>query len=125
MATFGSIFQGSVPLKIPGEKNTLDLQNEHDSLSIMKLEPEGKKRLESMKKTLAAGLPLAGLLAASVAVTDAAEAQGERMPRGSIVLRPVEERPVMGKKIIVLPEPPEKPEPPEPPPAEPATEEQP
>ena len=29
----------------------------------MKLDPEGKKRLESMKKTLAAGLPLAGLLA--------------------------------------------------------------
>lgn len=37
----------------------------------MNLDPEGKKRLESMKKTLAAGLPLAGLLAAS-AVTGAA-----------------------------------------------------
>ncbi|MBR6021468.1 MAG: hypothetical protein IK066_03505 [Kiritimatiellae bacterium] len=29
----------------------------------MKLAPEGRKRLETMKKALAAGLPLAGLLA--------------------------------------------------------------
>ena len=34
----------------------------------MKLEPEGKNRLEAMKKRLAAGLPLAGMLAASAAV---------------------------------------------------------
>lgn len=40
----------------------------------MKLEREGKKRLEAMKKALAAGLPLAGLLAASVAA--GGEAQG-------------------------------------------------
>lgn len=40
----------------------------------MKLELDGKKRLEAMKKTLAAGLPLAGLLAASVAA--GGEAQG-------------------------------------------------
>ena len=37
----------------------------------MKLEPEGKKRLEAMKKRLASGLPLAGMLAASAAVGSA------------------------------------------------------
>ena len=34
----------------------------------MKLEPEGKEKLEAMKKRLAAGVPLAGMLAASAAV---------------------------------------------------------
>ena len=46
----------------------------------MKLEPEGKKRLESMKKTLAAGLPLAGLLAASAAVGAVAQGCGRCVP---------------------------------------------
>lgn len=44
----------------------------------MKLDPEGKKRLKSMKKTLAAGLPLAGLLAACLL----AEACGESFRPG-------------------------------------------
>lgn len=34
----------------------------------MKLEPEGKEKLEAMRKRLAAGLPLAGMLAAAAAV---------------------------------------------------------
>lgn len=55
----------------------------------MKLEPEGKKRLESMKKTLAAGLPLAGLLAAATVCTP--EASGEWRTAGTPVYRPPEE----------------------------------
>ena len=52
----------------------------------MKLEPEGKTRLETMKKTLAAGLPLAGLLAASAAVGAAAQGCGRCVP--GIVVQP-------------------------------------
>lgn len=44
----------------------------------MKLEPEGKKRLESMKKTLAAGLPLAGLLAAAACSKEAQKTEAQR-----------------------------------------------
>jgi hypothetical protein len=91
----------------------------------VQLEPEGKKRLETMKKRLAAGLPLAGMLAALAAVADVAEAQEERMPRASIVMRPREERPVMGKPVIVLPETPENPESPADGQEKPATEAQP
>lgn len=97
----------------------------------MNLTPEGKKRLEKMKKTLAAGLPLAGLLAATVAVADAAENQEGRRPRGNFVIYPAEERPVPGKvsyhvvEEALTPEPPENPEPPADTPSELATEEQP
>ena len=54
----------------------------------MKLEPEGKKRLETMKKTLAAGLPLAGLLAASAAVGAASEGCAIRQPMGRFPSEP-------------------------------------
>ena len=40
----------------------------------MKLNADGKNRLEAMKKALAAGLPLAGLLAGTVLVGAATEA---------------------------------------------------
>ena len=53
----------------------------------MQLEPEGKKRLETMKKRLAAGLPLAGMLAASAAV--GAATQGcLRTPMGRFPAEP-------------------------------------
>ena len=59
-----------------------------DGEKSMKLEPEGKKRLESMKKTLAAGLPLAGLLAASAAVGVASEGCAIRQPMGRFPSEP-------------------------------------
>ena len=40
----------------------------------MKLNADGKNRLEAMKKALAAGLPLAGLLAGTVLAVSASEA---------------------------------------------------
>lgn len=54
----------------------------------MNLTPEGKKRLEKMKKTLAAGLPLAGLLAATVAVGVASEGCAIRQPMGRFPSEP-------------------------------------
>ncbi len=61
----------------------------------MKLDPEGKKRLESMKKTLAAGLPLAGLLAAAAVCTP--EASGQWRTAGTPVYRPPEECKIQGR----------------------------
>lgn len=63
----------------------------------MKLEPEGKKRLESMKKRLAAGLPLAGLLAAAAVCTP--EASGQWRTAGKPVYRPPEEYQLMGARV--------------------------
>lgn len=60
----------------------------------MKLDPEGKKRLESMKKRLAAGLPLAGLLAAATVCTP--EASGEWRTAGEPVARPPRELGIQG-----------------------------
>ncbi|MBR6021466.1 MAG: hypothetical protein IK066_03495 [Kiritimatiellae bacterium] len=65
----------------------------------MKLEPEGKKRLESMKKTLAAGLPLAGLLAASAAVGAAAQGCGRCIPGIVVQPAPPEEWRVRGRTV--------------------------
>ena len=65
----------------------------------MKLEPEGKKRLETMKKTLAAGLPLAGLLAASAAVGAAAQGCIERHTMGKFPSDPQPEEWVLDGDI--------------------------
>ena len=54
----------------------------------MKLDPEGKKRLESMKKALAAGLPLAGLLAASAAVGVVSQGCATSQPMGRFPAEP-------------------------------------
>ena len=61
----------------------------------MNLEPEGRKRLDSMKKTLAAGLPLAGLLAAAAVCTP--EASGQWRTAGTPVYRPPEEYKIQGR----------------------------
>lgn len=64
----------------------------------MNLDPEGKKRLESMKKTLAAGLPLAGLLAAAAVCTP--EASGQWQTAGEPVsYQPPEEYKLMGARV--------------------------
>lgn len=96
----------------------------------MNLTPDGKKRLETIKRTLSASLPLAGLLAASVAVADVVEAQEERIFMGKPVLRRLtEERPVMEELPAVeeasTPKPQKTPEPSADAPAEDATKEQP
>ncbi len=63
----------------------------------MKLEPEGRKRLDSMKKTLAAGLPLAGLLAAAATVGAAAQGCSSVAVMGKMSAPPTEEeRPPAG-----------------------------
>ena len=52
---FGVVFAGLLKYGLNQKKNR----------GFMKLEQDGRKRLEAMKKALAAGLPLAGLLAAA------------------------------------------------------------
>ncbi|MBR6020998.1 MAG: hypothetical protein IK066_01110 [Kiritimatiellae bacterium] len=44
----------------------------------MKLNTDGRKRLDAMKKALAAGLPLAGLLAAAACSKEAQKAEAQR-----------------------------------------------
>ncbi|MBR6020999.1 MAG: hypothetical protein IK066_01115 [Kiritimatiellae bacterium] len=65
----------------------------------MKLEPEGRNRLDKMKKTLAAGLPLAGLLAASAAVGAAAQGCIERHTMGKFPAEPQPEEWVLDGDI--------------------------
>ena len=57
----------------------------------MKLEPEGKKRLESMTKTLAAGLPLAGLLATAAVTGTVAQGCSSGAVMGKMPAPPTEE----------------------------------
>ena len=65
----------------------------------MKLEPEGRKRLEAMKKTLAAGVPLAGMLAASAAVGAATQGCLARTPMGRFPAEPQQEEWVLDGDI--------------------------
>ena len=65
----------------------------------MKLEPEGKKRLEAMKKALAAGVPLAGMLAASAAVGASAQGCASRTPMGRFPSEPQQEEWVLDGDI--------------------------
>lgn len=106
----------------------------NDKENSMKLDPEGMKRLESMKKTLAAGLPLAGLLAAAAVCTP--EASGQWRTAGTPVYRPPEECKIQGRVAPPKAPPPEEASatpsvpseaPAQPPsdPGKPATEEQP
>ena len=63
----------------------------------MKLDADGKKRLETMKRTLAAGLPLAGLLAGTVHVASAVvpgQMLGAPLPLDMRRVEPPVERPV-------------------------------
>lgn len=99
----------------------------------MNLDPEGKKRLESMKKTLAAGLPLAGLLAAAATVGAAAQGCSSGAVMGKMPAPPPpEEQPALDRDtpsprllpesptatagLILMPEAPPIPDPPENPP---------
>ena len=68
----------------------------------MKLEPEGKKRLEAMKKTLAAGLPLAGMLAASAAVGASAQGCVSKTPMGRFPAEPQQEEWVLDGDIAIV-----------------------
>ena len=78
----------------------------------MKLEPKGRKRLDSMKKTLAAGLPLAGLLAGAATVGAAAQGCGYCVP--GIVVQPSPPQPEEWRvRARSLPEEPETPDIPE------------
>lgn len=47
----------------------------------MKLEPDGRRRLEAMKRALAAGLPLAGLLAAAACSKEPQEKATSQLQR--------------------------------------------
>lgn len=74
----------------------------------MRLNADGKNRLEAMKKALAAGLPLAGLLAGTVlvgAATEAAAVPGQML--GAPLPRPEVRRvePPVGKPVEKLAEP--------------------
>lgn len=69
----------------------------------MKLEPEGRKRLESMKKTLAAGLPLAGLLAAAATVGAAAQGCSSGAVMGKMPAPPTEEEWALDGDVMVVP----------------------
>lgn len=110
----------------------------NDKAPPMNLDPEGKKRLESMKKTLAAGLPLAGLLAAAATVGTAAQGCSSGAVMGKMPAPPPEEQRALDRDtpsprllpdgttvtagLILMPEappipaPPENPAPPESPP---------
>lgn len=78
----------------------------------MKLSPTGRNRLKSMKKTLAAGLPLAGLLAAAATVGAAAQGCGYCVP--GIVVQPSPHQPEEWRvRARSLPEEPETPDIPE------------
>lgn len=65
--------------------------------SPMNLDPEGKKRLASMKKTLAAGLPLAGLLAAAATVGVATQGCSSGAVMGKMPAPPTEEQPALDR----------------------------
>ena len=63
----------------------------------MRLDADGKKRLEAMKKALAAGLPLAGLLTGTVHVASAVapgQMLGAPLPLDMRRVEPPVERPV-------------------------------
>ena len=66
----------------------------------MNLDANGRKRLAAMKRALAAGAPLAGLLAGMVCVSEAVAGEyrtmGEPMPK-----RMQEERRVMGEQRVM------------------------
>jgi hypothetical protein len=69
----------------------------------VKLEPEGRKRLDSMKKTLAAGLPLAGLLAAAATVGAAAQGCSSGAVMGKMPAPPTEEERALDGDVIEVP----------------------
>ena len=69
----------------------------------MKLEPEGKTRLETMKKRLAAGLPLAGMLAALAAVGASTEGC-LGTPMGRFPSEPPPEEWVLDGDIVASPD---------------------
>ena len=63
----------------------------------MKVDANGRKRLEAMKKALAAGVPLAGLLAGMACATEAVAGDGFRTAGMPMLPPRLEERRVMGK----------------------------
>ncbi len=65
----------------------------------MNLSPEGKKRLDAMKKALAAGLPLAGLLAMAACSKGQQEGTSSQPQRNWVYLGVAEEDAVMGDFI--------------------------
>lgn len=69
----------------------------------MKLEPEGRKRLDSMKKTLAAGLPLAGLLAAAAVTGTSAQGCSSGAVMGKMPAPPTEEERALDGDVIEVP----------------------
>ena len=56
----------------------------------MKLDPDGRKRLDAMKKALAAGLPLAGLLAAAACTKEPRQEEAEQTQRNWVYRGEVE-----------------------------------
>lgn len=76
----------------------------------MNLTPDGKKRLDDMKKTLTAGLPLASLLAAATMVSTVVQGCGTCVPGISIPPRsPEPEEWVLDGDIAIEEPPPEEP----------------